>query len=96
MPKPLVELTAGAIGYMDGRDPDAQPPLTVNRINLWNDVPRRKVVGTLHHGDRVKIVHRREHDGRLYYRVQHRSKKGWVSAPFVSDVKHEPIGDLFG
>jgi hypothetical protein len=96
VPKTLVDLPVGAIAYMDGRDPDAQPPLTVYRINLWKEVPRRKVVGTLSHGDRVKIIHRREHEGRTYYRVQHHSKKGWVSAPFVSNVKHEPIGDSFG
>jgi hypothetical protein len=32
------------IAFVDGQDPDATPPLTVMRINVWDAVPRRQAV----------------------------------------------------
>lgn len=85
----------GETAYMDGRDFQAQPPLTVMTINLWDAVPRRRVVARLQHGTRVRIIDKRRADGRWYYRVKRGRKRGWVSAPFLSAERQEPIGDRF-
>ena len=89
-------LPIGAKGYLDGRDPVAQPPLTIGRINLWESADRERVVAQLKHGARVKIMERHQGaDGRWYYCVFKRgTRRGWVSAPFVSLEKHKPLGDL--
>ena len=84
------------IGYIDGRDRQASPPLTVKRINLWDGAPRRKVVGKLRHGTRVQVIDRLffRAERRWYYRVQWLWKRGWISAPFLSEGKPEVLGDL--
>lgn len=89
----------GSSGFLDGRDLEASPPLTIRRVRLWDDVPRQRVVGQLPHGTRVRVLDRREHDGRTYYQVEARGglrrRRGWVWSAFLSDRRHEPVGDWF-
>lgn len=42
--------------YMDGRDPNASPPLTLMLISLWDGVPRSRQVGKIGHGTPVKLL----------------------------------------
>ena len=49
-------LTVPGPAYMDGRDTEAQPPLTVMSINVWDAVPRRTVTCSLPHGAMVDIA----------------------------------------
>jgi len=88
-------VSAPGIAYLDGRDFEAKPPLTVMRINLWDGVPRTCVVATVRHGQRVRVLRREweESEKRYYYLVWRWFKLGWVSAPFLNPFRMEPIGD---
>ena len=90
-------IPAPGIAYLDGRDFEAKPPLTVMRIHLWDGVPRMRVVATVRHGQRVRVVEKRwsEDDKQYFYLVWRWFKLGWVSAPFLNPLRMEPIGDRF-
>jgi hypothetical protein len=84
------------IGYLDGRDLEAQPPLTVGTINLWDSPARKRVVARLRHGTKVRILAKEwnEKEGRWYYRVRRSLKWGWIPESFLSAEYQEPIGDV--
>jgi hypothetical protein len=86
----------GQMVYLDGRDAEASPPLTVRRINLWDGVPRRRVLRGLRHGTRVKVIDRQfyEKEGRWYYRVRHKMKAGWLPGAFLCAERPDVLGDL--
>ena len=84
----------GQTAYIDGRDLDAQPPLTVGTINLWQGVPRKKTVGQLDHGTRVTVMAAQFDQGRWYYCVRHWGRRGWVSEPFLGQRREASIGDV--
>jgi len=86
----------GQTAYLDGRDPQAQPPLTVGRIQLWKGVPRQKVRNALAHGTRVVISDRTycREEKRWYYCVRRGGKQGWLPGVFLSEQREEPIGDV--
>ena len=81
--------------FMDGRDPEASPPLTVMCINIWDAVPRQRVVCKLQHGNKVEVLGAKMHneENRYYFRIRRGPCEGWVSEPFVSPEDHEPVGD---
>src|SRR5690606_28417967 len=64
------EFTVPGDAFMDGRDPEARPPLTINKINIWNTVPRQRVVCTLGHGVAVDVLEVREvaEEDRYYFK----------------------------
>lgn len=93
--KKVHEFKVGEIAYIDGRDFQARPPLMVMDVNLWDGVPRRRVVNRLRHGDKVRIKARKRADDRWYYRVRRGLRQGWISDPFLSEEHHEPIGERF-
>ena len=64
-------------------------------INIWNGVPRTRVVCTLQHGAAVRLheVKWVEDEERYYLRVKGDGCEGWVSDPFVSPQFSEPVGD---
>jgi hypothetical protein len=82
--------------FIDGRDPQAQPPLTVKRINLWDSPQRGKRLRFLSHGTRVQVIRTAlyEKDGRWYYRVRYRMKAGWLPGSFLSGEQPDVLGDL--
>lgn len=83
--------------FMDGRDLEAQPALTVMNISIWNAVPRQRVVCKVRHGTSVQVHQMRYYssEGLNYFLAQSGDCKGWVSEPFLAREKHEPIGDRF-
>jgi len=83
--------------YMDGRDPEADPPLTLMQINIWGQVPRVKTVCRLFHGDEVQVTASKwmASESRYYFQLKKGGCEGWVSEPFLSAEPHEPIGDEF-
>ena len=82
--------------WLDGRDPEAQPPLTLRQINLWDGVPRRTVQARLQHGTRCVIVASQWciQEKRWYYYLRCRFLRGWVPAPFLCADKPPVLGDL--
>lgn len=87
----------GGIAFLDGRDPEAQPPLTVMSINIWDAVPRNVPVCSLPHGTQVTLLEARYHEPetRYYFLIESGDCRGWLPETFVSDAYHEPIGDPF-
>ena len=94
---PRGSFTVPGAAYLDGRDPDAQPPLTVMSINVWDAVPRQRIVCQLPHGAQVTLCEALfyESEGRYYFLVEAGDCRGWLPEPFLSETYHEPIGDLF-
>ena len=95
--KPLrLEVKAGDYAYIDGRDPEAVLPLTVERINLWDSLNRKKVVARLRHGTRVKVIGRALHstEKRHYCLVRSWWRWGWVPEVFLSPQREKVIGEL--
>lgn len=72
-------------GIMDGYDEEAKPPLTVDPINIWNAVPRTRVVCEVRHSATVQIdrAQRYSPENRYYFHVTSGSCSGWVSENFV-------------
>ncbi len=81
--------------FMDGRDPEADPPLTIMQINVWNNASRSRVVCRLAHGAAVEVREARwsDDENRYYLKIKGENCEGWVSDPFVSPQQFEPIGD---
>ena len=88
-------LIKGDVAYIDGRDPEAQPPLTVMSIRIWDSAARAQSLCTLRHGTEVDILDIQYYapEGRYYLHILGGDCQGWVSEPFLSDRQWEPIGD---
>lgn len=83
------------IAYLDGRDVEAKPPLTIMAINVWDGVPRTKVLCQLQHGDQVDLLEAQYHtpESRWYFLIRKGDCRGWLPESFLSDKKHKPVGD---
>ena len=95
------EFEPGQRVWIDGRDVEADPPLTVRRINLWDLDPvpgsaRGRVLRSLNHGTAVKVMDARflEGENRWYYRVRYRMKAGWVPGRFLCGERPGVLGEL--
>ena len=88
-------LIKGDVAYIDGRDPDAQPPLTVMNVRIWDSAARAQSLCTLRHGTEVDILDIQHHapEGRYYLHILGGDCQGWISEPFLSDRQWAPIGD---
>lgn len=86
----------GGTGYIDGRDVEADPPLTIMNVNLWSstDTSHRRVC-QIPHGTQVNILDVKNDDGWYYFQVQNGSCKGWLSWWFVNTARYEPVGERF-
>jgi len=92
------EVTVPGFAYLDGRDQEASPPLTMMRINIWDNAPRKQIVCSLTHGDRVELMDSRylSSESRYYLKIKSGSCTGWIPDTFISAEKHAPIGDKIG
>lgn len=81
---------------IDGRDLEATPPLTVQRVNLWDGVPRTRVIDSIMHGVRVDILAGKWNveEDRFYFQVRAGSEVGWVPESFLSSEAHPRVGEL--
>lgn len=81
--------------FIDGRDPQGQPPLTIRHINLWRNCPGERVVGKAHHGSRVRVLERKYHtdEARWYFQVRAGRRCGWLPGDFLSQRREPNIGD---
>ena len=91
------------IAYIDGRDPNASPPLTIRNINIWSSPDRlssadpTKVPCRLKHGTSVELTDYKLNasESRYYFRIRSGSCEGWLPEPFLSREYEEPVGDWF-
>ena len=87
------EMSVPGVGYLDGRDAEADPPLTVMTINLWDTAQRTRAVCQLEHGTQVDVLDAVwvEDEERYYFHVTGNGCDGWIQAPFISPSYQEPI-----
>lgn len=76
--------------FLDGRDLEARPPITVTDINVWDSQQRRKVVCKLKHGAAVSVRQSTELDGRFYFRIQSGACEGWIPESFLNPNPPSP------
>jgi len=83
--------------FLDGRDFEAQPPLTVMDIRVWNAPVRTRKVCSLPHGTAVDVLEaeRSAREERYYFRVRANGCEGWLPETFIATKKHRPIGDPY-
>ena len=100
MTTPNGTFTVPGTGYMDGRDLEASPPLTLMSISVRERItgPRpAPVVCKLRHGTSVNVIDVQQDPERkdpfYKFKVQNGSCTGWVSWWFVNTQQYAPIGD---
>jgi hypothetical protein len=71
------------------------PPQTVMRVNIWDAVPRRRVVCRVPHGATVKLLTQKyvSSEERHYFLVEAGRCKGWLADSFLSPKKPGILGD---
>ena len=81
--------------FADGRDPEATPPLTIMRINVWDGVPRRQRKCQVAHAAPLELlsVRRDDGEGRYYFQIRSGSCEGWSPESFLSAKTEAPVGD---
>jgi hypothetical protein len=80
--------------FMDGRDLEASPPLTVMAISVWETTSRRARSCTLPHGAPVSLARweRVASEDRIYFRVVTEKCEGWVPEVFLSTRRERVVG----
>lgn len=83
--------------WLDGRDLESRPPLTLMRINVWGSPGpvRGPVRCRLPHGAEVMLEDARfvSEEGRNYFEITGKSCRGWVPETFLASKKHAPVGE---
>jgi hypothetical protein len=79
--------------YLDGRDLEAQPPVTVMNIRVWQSPFRTHAICTAEHATQVDLleVQRSAEEKRYYFRVRAPKCEGWVPETSLSTKKNAPI-----
>lgn len=90
-------ITVPGSAYMDGRDLEADPPVTVMNIDVWDSPQQTEVVCQIEHGTLVEVLALDESEVDLqdYIKVKSRDCEGWVPLSFVNPKQHEPEGEQF-
>jgi hypothetical protein len=85
-------LTVPGPAYLDGRDTEAQPPLTIMNINIWDSAARSRPVCQRGHGSRVDIIAARVDvdEDRYYFHVKSIGCEGWLPESFIS-AEYQPV-----
>jgi hypothetical protein len=80
--------------YVDGRDLEASPPLTVMKVNAWESPQRLKRACTIGHGQTVKLLaaERVASDDRHYFKVAAKGCEGWLPETFLSLKRERAVG----
>jgi hypothetical protein len=88
-------ITVPGSAYMDGRDLEANPPVTVMNINVWDSPQRSEVACQIEHGTPVDVLELEENEAehRGYLKVKSSDCEGWVPISFVNPKEHEPEGE---
>jgi hypothetical protein len=80
--------------YLDGRDPGADPPLTVMSIPVMQAAPLGRIVCRLPHGAAVSLLGAVQSGGFYYFHVQSSTCEGWLVELYLSTAREQPIGNL--
>ena len=93
LPPPPLKVPGSA--FVDGRDEDAQPPLTVMQVNVWDAVPRQRRVCQVAHAAAVKLLEAEyvPAEERHYFLIETDGCKGWLPETFLSATRNRATGD---
>jgi hypothetical protein len=87
--------------YIDGRDRDAKPPLTLRTVNVWSGAgrlqARERVVCEIKHGTKLSVTGAVRHTGeeRYYFHAEAGGCSGWVPETFVGRKKYKRVGSWY-
>jgi hypothetical protein len=90
------QFTVPGIAFIDGSDPDADPPLTLMDINIWDSYTRTRVVCTSKHGTKafLREVRYSAQEERYYFRVAADDCLGWLPEAFLSSKAKAVVGTI--
>lgn len=77
-------------GYIDGRDVNAVPPLTLMTVNVSNR-QRTRSMCRVPHGEKVEILDYDPSNRR--FEIRYGSCQGWVTWWFVNHQEYSPVGE---
>jgi hypothetical protein len=84
----------GDIAFIDGRDSEEEPPVTLMRLSLWDSPAEIVEITAVHHGDEVELLDYQENSkGKPYVQVMFGGHAGWIEAHRISPRHTEPVGD---
>lgn len=88
-----VALTAGSTAWIDGRDTEASPPITLRRVRIWTSTQRTRPACEIEHGRRVNVTAVERSEGRQHARIRLAGCEGWVTSDtFLSSTRQPGAG----
>ncbi len=89
------EFTIPGRAYLDKRDLEARPPLTVMNVNVWDTVSRNRPNCRVAHGTAADWLDATfvKDENRYYFHINASGCDGWVPETFLSSDRHAPFGD---
>lgn len=79
--------------WVDGRDLDARPPLTLRTTRVWTSVERTRVACGIRHGEEVMVTAVESSRKGDFARIERGACSGWLPARYLSLKKYPPTGD---
>lgn len=84
-------LKAGSVAWIDGRDTESQPPITLRRVRIWNTVQRTRMLCEIDHGTQVTVTAtERTSTGQQLARVKQDNCEGWVTSDLFLSTTRQP------
>lgn len=89
-------ITVPGEAYIDGRNLTAEEPYTFVSVGVVEDFTQTTAKCTIRHGTRVEVLDAARMPGgvTLHFKVRGDFCTGWITASFLSDRYHEPVGKL--
>ncbi len=89
-------ITVPGEAYIDGRNLTAEEPYTDMSVGVVEDFTQTTAKCTIRHGTRVEVLDATRMPGgvTLHFKVRGDFCTGWITANFLSDRYHEPVGKL--
>lgn len=88
-----VALSSGSTAWIDGRDTEAKPPLTLRRVRVWSSTQRTRPACEIEHGRRVTVAAIERSGGRQNALVKLGDCQGWLTSDlFLSSTRQPRAG----
>ena len=89
-----VDLTSGSTAWIDGRDIESRPPVTLRRVRVWYSPQRTQAVCEIEHGRQVTVTALERSGGRQNALVKLGDCQGWLTSDlFLSSTRQPRAGN---
>jgi hypothetical protein len=88
-------ISVPGVAFVDGRDTQATPPLTMMNVNVWDGPERQRRICEAAHGGQVEVLAARLHEseGRHYFHITAGGCEGWLPESFLSPESQPVAGE---